>query len=122
MAFDNRILTHGFPASGDLSGNKFRAVKIDSNGEIAVATAITDIIIGILQNEPDAQGKEASVALEGISKIVLGATLAIGVQCGTGTDGRAVADAATNYTIGTILQGGDAGDVGSVHLNRATVQ
>ena len=122
MSFDNRILTHPFPASGDLSGKKFYAVKINSDGEIVVATAITDIIFGILQNEPDAQGKEASVALEGISKIVLGATLAIGVQCGTSTAGKAIADASTNYTIGTIVQGGVSGDIGSVHLNHATIK
>jgi len=122
MSYDNRILTVTFPAAASLVGKRFYNVKMNSSGEIALVSAITDVVLGILQNEPDGQGKEASVALEGISKIVLGATLASGVQCGSGAAGKAAADASTNYTIGTILEGGVSGDIGSVHMNRATIK
>jgi len=87
-----------------------------------VASAITDIVIGILQNAPDGQGKEAAVMLEGVSKIVLGDTLVPGVQASVDATGKAVADAATSYTLGTILKGGVSGDIGTIHLNRATVK
>lgn len=123
MAKDNKNFEVSFPAAADLSLKQFTYVLIDSAGEIAAVTGITDIIFGILQNKPDAQGKPASVVpmgSGGISKIVLGATVAIGIRVGTSTAGKAVADASTNFNGGILTEGGVLDDIGSVLLSSST--
>jgi len=84
--------------------------------------AITDIVIGILQNKPDAQGQAASIAVSGISNIKLGGTLAIGALIGVNSDAEGIADAATNFTLGVLIKGGVDGGEGEVLLNRMTVK
>jgi len=122
MSTDNRSLTISAPAAADLTGKKYYAVKLNAQGEVALASAITDIVIGILQNEPSAQGLEASVCVSGVSKVVLGATVATGALVGVSAAGKAVADASTNFTLGPLMSGGVSGDVASVLLNRMTVK
>ena len=79
MATENMVLSTSWPASGDLSSYQYHAVKI-TNGEAALCGA-SDIPIGILQNQPDADGVAAEVGLIGISKAVVdgnSANVAIG--------------------------------------------
>lgn len=122
MSTDNKLFTVPFEAGADLSGKQFYAVKLNSSKQVVLVTAITDIVLGILQNTPDAQGKEASVCLEGISKFVFGATLVPGVLAGVDSDGKGAADATTNFTMGLVIDGGVDGDIGSIHLSRSTVK
>jgi hypothetical protein len=56
-------------AGADLSAYQFRPVKLASTaGEVVAATAVTDIVIGILQNDPT-DGQAASIA--GVGSITL---------------------------------------------------
>lgn len=41
-----------FPVGADLTGKRYRQVKLDSNGAVVLATAGTDNILGTLDNEP----------------------------------------------------------------------
>ena len=120
MTTANNLLKVSFPAGADISAKKYQVVKMNTSGEIVAVTAITDIPFGILQNEPDAQGKPASVCVAGISKIVLGATLTPGARVGTGATGKAVADATTNFNIGVLTKGGADTEVGAVLLDSKT--
>ena len=125
MAKDNKNFEVSFPAGADLSALQFRVIKLDSSKEIVIVTAITDIPFGILQNKPDAQGKPAAIVpigSGGISKIVLGATLATGVLVGTSTAGKAVADATTNFNLGILIDSGVLDDIGSVLLTSLTAK
>ena len=122
-ALATKGLEVSFPASGDLSASQYLAVKLNSAGRIVLVTAITDIVIGILQNKPDAIDKPARIlpiGCGGISKWVMGETLAVGVLAGTGIDGKAEADVITNYNMGIITYGGDADDMGAVLLTSMT--
>lgn len=97
-----------FQAAADLSAQQFRAVKLDSNGQIAAIAAVTDIPLGILQDKPGAAGRAGCVMLDGVSKMVAGANLAKGDRVGVDATGRAVAYVAgtdtTKYAIGTVLE------------------
>jgi hypothetical protein len=59
----------GLLAGADLSAYQYRPVKLASTaGEVVAATAVTDIVIGILQNDPT-DGQAASIA--GVGSITL---------------------------------------------------
>jgi len=119
---DARTLTISLPANGDLSTKQYHVVKINSSGEALVCTTIVDIALGILQNKPDAAGLPALIAVSGISNVKLGGTLAVGDLVGVDGSGKAVADAATNFTLGPLFKGGVDDGEGEVLLNRMTVK
>lgn len=52
----------GLLAGADLSAYQYRPVKLASTaGEVVAATAVTDVVVGILQNDP-ADGEAAHIA------------------------------------------------------------
>lgn len=108
MAYEIPGQMVSFQAAADLSGQQFRFVKLDANGQVAAITAVTDIPLGILQDKPGAQGRACNVMLDGISKVVGGANLAKSDQVGPDAQGRAVAYVAgtdtTKYKVGSILE------------------
>ena len=94
-------------AAADLSGQQFRAVKLDANGQIAAFSANTDTPFGILQDKPAAAGRAGAVMLDGISKMVGAGNLAKGDLVGIDAQGRAeaVAHGTANRTIiGTVME------------------
>lgn len=68
-----------FEASGDLSTKQYFAVKLDSNGQIAVAGA-GEKAIGILQNKPAAAGRAGTVRVFGVSRMYAGGVIAPGAN------------------------------------------
>lgn len=126
MTTDNRFNDLSEPAGADLSSSQFKVVQMNTSGKIIDMTAITEIPIGILQNEfVDAAGKPAHFTpmnSGGLSKIRLGATLTPGVLVGSAADGRAVPDATTNFTLGLLTKGGVADDIGTVLLGSFTAK
>jgi hypothetical protein len=88
-------------AAADLSASQFFGVKIDANGRAALATA--GDVVGIVQNDPDALDKAATVCVHGLSKAVAGGNIARGDKVTTDAAGKIVA--ATSGRTNT----GDAG-------------
>lgn len=88
-------------------------VKLE-NGEAVVATAGTDVALGVTTTNVEA-GQVASVRLrsaEGTSKVVLGGTVAAGAKVTAGAGGKAVATTtAGNEVVGIALESGVANDV-----------
>jgi len=74
-------------AAADLSTNQYNFVKLDSSGNAAAITALTDTAIGVLQNDPTS-GQEAEVLVIGGSKLVAGGAIGEGALVGTSTSGR----------------------------------
>ena len=66
----NRNTQHSFtrPASGDLSGNQFRLVSIDSAGRAVIPGNQATPFIGVLMNKPAATDEAAEIA--GVGAIV----------------------------------------------------
>jgi len=109
-------------ASGDLSSNQFRCVRLtaSANFEVgAITNSNTQIPIGIQQNDPDVAGKGVEVAMPGeICKAELGGTVDEGnfLAPGTGNNGTLMnspqAEGSPDlYVIGMALQAGVSGDI-----------
>lgn len=77
MTTENRILDIAHEAAEDLSSDQFRFVVLDSTGKVRRPDSESEIAYGILQNAPES-GNAASVRVDGISKLVANAALAIG--------------------------------------------
>jgi hypothetical protein len=121
MAYEAAQVKVGqFTASADLSAKQFHFVKMSGNNTVTVCAAITDVPIGVLQNNP-ASGGAAEVCLFGISKVVADGTLAAGNVIGTSADGQADAIAAgtdtTVYTMGIALSAASAGETVEAFIN-----
>lgn len=95
MAIEQRLLNYGFAASADLSARQFCAVKLDTNGQIALATSGKNMD-GVLQDKPNAQGRDGEVAMFGVSKVVSG---------GTGFSAGDLLEVTTNGTFQTVASG-----------------
>ena len=107
----------GVAAAGDLSAAQFLFMVIDSNGAVAKNTGSGAIVDGVLQDKPDAAGKSASVATNGVSKVVLGATVAAGALVMSDTAGKGITATTGLYAAGRALAGGDADEIVSVLLS-----
>jgi len=107
------------PAGADLSSSTEKVVQLNSSGNVIDMAAITNIPIGILKNAP-VTGEPAEIAISGVSRIWLGATLTPGALVGSSAAGKAVADASTNYNVGVLLKGGADGEIGEVILGSKT--
>ena len=117
MAFENPLYCPpGLVAGADLSAQQFRFVKLNGTGlQVVVCNAAGESAFGVLQDNPDAVGKAASVATLGVSKVLAGATVVPGDQIKTDALGRAVpaskgvtntsdAGSATDALIGTSVK------------------
>lgn len=116
MATSQEGLVISLIASGDLSSHRYKFVKMTSTG-VALA-GDGERFIGILQNKPAALGEEASVMINGKSKVVQAGSLTIGAS--VAPDGSGLASAASAGDDGScvlIENGGGANAIGSVILH-----
>lgn len=119
------IYVETFIAGADLSAeaNQYKAVIFDGSGNVVVATANTDVPIGILQNRPKS-GQEAAVLIIGRSKFQADAAVTLGQRLSVSADGQFEALAAGNPTrswFGFVLEpAGAAGRIGSGIFNFIT--
>lgn len=126
----------GMVAGADLSTKKYLFVKEDNNGRIVPCTVVGEPPLGVLQNQPSAVDRAASVAIGGITKVVAGAAFGKGAYVATDAQGRAVpvtksavntsdAGATTDplvggFAIGRAMTGATAaGDVVAVFLTHS---
>lgn len=93
------------PASTDLSTKQYYAVKLDSNGQVALAGA-GECAIGILYSKPSAQGTIASVR-------PLDGRKALGFAGGTIAKGALVAADANGKFVTATKGSTDTSDAGS---------
>lgn len=113
------------PAAADLSAKQYYFVL--AAGTLAGAGAQA---LGVLQNNP-ASGDAAGVRVMGVSKVVLGGTVAVGDLISSDANAKGVKYTAASVAAGTpeplsgthvlgiALEAGDAGDLIAVALNHA---
>lgn len=77
MAWENGILDLSFVAAEDLSNDQHRFVVLSTTG-VRRPDSETEGALGILQNAPGA-GEAASVRILGVSKLVAGGALGVGI-------------------------------------------
>lgn len=110
-------------AGANLSAEQFKFVKLDTSGNVVVASATTDRPIGVLQNTPLAN-EAAEVAISGITKVKAGGSASVGNVVFTSASATAVtatigSAASTFYIQGTFLEDAAAGQIVSVVINSA---
>ena len=105
-------------AGADLSAAQYKFLESNSSGTVTVTNSAGEYVLGVLQNNP-ASGNAATVAIFGISKVVLGGTVAINDQISTDASGRAIAATTGHKIVGIAIKGGAVGEIGSVLLRPA---
>lgn len=119
MAYLNNLQTVSLEAGADLSAKQYFFVAVAADGQVDPAGngANAD---GVLQNDPDAAGKMADVAIAGISKVVAGAAITRGDKVASDAAGKAKTAVSTNRVLGLALAAAAAdGDVFPVLLKLA---
>lgn len=112
MSSQNSTICTTLKASADLSANQYRFVEITAAQTVGACNAITDLAIGVLQNDPDAAGKPAAVAIFGTTKVVAGAAIAAGAKVAPTAAGKAQTAASTQVPRAIALDAAAAdGDV-----------
>ena len=114
------------PAAADFSAKQFRFVKVDVNGRGTICSATTDVVLGILQNKPDAADVPARVRVDGVSKIAIDGAANEGALIASDTIGMGTVVTGAGAFVGAILlhaTGGsaDVQDALIVHLYPSAV-
>lgn len=119
-AVGNYIQDKGYNAAAALT--KFRAVKFSALETVTPVTAITDVVVGVVQHDVTAgeitKGKGASCRVEGDTVMEAGGAITVGQRVCIDSSGRAVALTAGNRIIGfarTAASG--SGQFCTVHLD-----
>lgn len=112
MAFEGpQIKIPGLTASADLSAKQYYFVKVSGDKTVTVCAALTDVPIGVLQNDP-VSGEAAEVVAIGVTKISGDADLAAGDAIGPSGDGQAdarvIGTDTTHYVAGVVIDGNTA--------------
>lgn len=81
-------VVESFVAGADLSGQRYRFVKLNASGQAVPVTAITDIPIGVLQNDPIAN-QTATVVISGGTKVRASAAIVLPAVLGVDATGNA---------------------------------
>lgn len=103
-------------AGADLSAKQYRFVEIAADGQVDAVSSAGGNAIGVLQNDPSAAGRAATIAVAGIVKVVAGGTVAAGARVQADAAGDAITAATGDYVLGTALTGGADGELIEVLL------
>ncbi len=118
MAIDHDVRhVIGKEAAGDISSYRYYLVKDETFPAVVVCTAASDIPIGALYNEPDADGKAAEVAsvTSGVLKVKVGSAGVTAGWVGTKADGLLLNKSSDkDYCIGRVDRSWDSGDIAEV--------
>jgi len=112
-----------FKAAADLRTNQYNFVKLDANGNVILAAAAGERVIGILQNKPNLN-ETAVVRPVGMSKVVASAAITACDPIGTTATGTAktasrlvaATGAATNVLGIALRAAAGAGVIIAMHL------
>ena len=119
MAFSNRLKSEAFVASVDLNTSQFHIVDLAATaGKVTIGAANGGF--GILQNKPQA-GEHATVAVEGMSKCIAGAAVAVGNYITSAASGYAsvvVSNDAGVKVIGRAVTAAASGSVFTLEIDR----
>lgn len=109
-------------AGAEIADVRNRIVKYDENGNVVLATAGTDIPVGIAIIEAgynDITGKEAGhiaagdnvdILIKEMGVVIAGATIKKGQEVTAGANGLAAVAASGNYVLGIALDNVEAND------------
>lgn len=117
MATQQNVQSITLPAGADLSAHQWKLVDVNSTGQAVLVSAANARVLGVLQNDPAAAGREAEVAVAGVVKILTGGAVAAGDEVEATAAGLIVtASGAGSHIIGKCLVGAASGGLAEVLL------
>lgn len=114
----NPGLIKTYLASGAVGGR--RIVKMASDAAVDIATAGTQLAIGVSEGPDAASGDVVGVILEGTAEVIAGGTIARGASVTATTAGAALTATAGQVAIGFALRAAVSGDIFDIKINRHT--
>lgn len=104
-------------AAGDLTASYLKFVKLSGANIVAVAAATDALVLGVLQNKPNAAGIVGSVMVDGITRVKAAAAIAAGVAVFIDATGQVTTTAQAGKSVGvTMTATANAGEIISVLL------
>jgi len=120
--YENSLQCITLPAAADYSTTgQYLCVKVNTSGQAEVIASQGVDCIGILQNDPAAAGRAATVAVGGVCKAMSGDTLTAGVKVTAGADGRVETAATGDFVLGWTLTAANDGQILSLLLTHQDV-
>lgn len=113
MATENAMQTVSYVAGADLSTHQFKFVKLNSSGQIILASALGEAVIGVLQDNPIA-GQPGQVCIGGQCKLKMGAAVAAGTQVTTTAAAVGAVAASTQQILGFVSEATTGAFIGSI--------
>ncbi len=111
----NEMMQKQFVAGAAIAAN--RIVKFDTtDGTVIQAAAASDLLLGVCGAVAPASGERVDVVMVGIAEVEFAGTVARGAMVTADANGKGVAAASTNRTIGIALVTTAAGDIAPVLL------
>jgi hypothetical protein len=103
-------------AGEDMSAKQYYIVQLDASGNIEVGEGATDLLVGVLQNKPEA-GEAALYRHGGTTKVIAGGNVSIGDLVTSDASGKAVATTTNkDIVIGRALASAVSGDIFEVQM------
>lgn len=107
-------------AAADLRTHQFKFVRVSGEFAINLNTTNAANCLGVLQDKPNT-GEPATVMVDGVTKVRLGATLSAGAEVMSNNAGLAVAaTGAAAVVMGILLEGGATNEIVTLQLIRST--
>ena len=115
-------------AGAEITDVRNRIVKFDENGNVILATAGTDIPVGIaiieagyndisgVESGKVKAGENVDILIKDMGVVLAGATIKKGQEVAAGADGLAAAAAAGNYVLGIALDNAEAGEFVEIQI------
>lgn len=101
----------GIPGSANPNyGKQYRFVKVTGANQCGLATAGTDMVVGVMQNKPQVTGQAATVAVAGVSNVMAGAAFSAGDKVTVDNQGRAIKATGSDF-VGVALMAAEKADV-----------
>ena len=116
----NQSVTISEKAGAEIADVRNRIVKYDDNGDVVLATAGTDIPVGVaiieagyndisgVESGKVVKGDDVDIQIKDIGMVKAGAEIKKGQEVTSGADGLAAPAASGNYVIGIALKNASA--------------
>jgi len=119
MSFEEALKTISVQASADLSADQYKFVTIEATGgQLELVGTLGANFVGILQDKPAAAGRPGSVGVDGSTKVLSGATIAVGDEISSSALGVAVVALTGHYVLGIAREAAVTGDIFSVQIDK----
>ena len=110
MSYKNMLDCITLEAGQDLSAKQFFFVSVASDGQVD-PTGDGAAAVGVLQNDPAAAGRAATIGINGVTKVSAGGSITAGAAVASDAAGEAVVAATGDVILGTALESGSDGEI-----------